>query len=1186
MGKGFNPLDYLLGGDDFVASEAEWVPYSGPQGGSGWINPETGNIVYDDEPPGDIELPDDPEVIAGIEDQEKLTAIAESQESQIVNAAQRITNLDEDEPDYWEKENEISDRIEQSRNVHERVVDQMRRIALRAETSGDVERLVEFQESEHEKLRSLQEEIHDLEEQYRQQEDVEILEARSVVKDEYRELERFLPNVEGISHAAESSIAEGEFTYGNSEELNEELHEVNREHSRYMAERQQFEQMLRQARTEHKENLDERDITGQEKWDAMDDWRDDASEWTDEHVKPLREREEELNERKAELQQELDELKEEFFVEELKGGDVMSVDDEGVTGASPDTRTPDSIEESYREDEVTPLDEAWAEWFSEPGSGTKEELLTELGRDVAQEHVALQMEEAGIEPGDEVRVFRGGDLNQGQADSWTTDLREAEKFARYDGLGSIDTEDNMAHGLAMMAQGAEEDDLEELAEEIHVAEVPAGRILGYDSREEEIVLSDGRADWVDYYGSDVSSEAMVSTEAPEGIPDEAEYVPPDEEPPEGAQTFESDRGATYYLPAGETGDGDAGVDAGEADPDDTFREGGHIVEPIDEEGVGDLETSGLNSEGDLVMAGGEAYEVQMLDEGPLGKTRVVVEYEGAQFALAPEELAGVVVGETPDVGEYEVEPGSLGEEMASALEEGEWEDVSARDVYRGVGSVEDPDLLADALEAELRGRNAKTSRERLEQRLRAVGGEPGDVRDRVFGDEPAGGYPPDAPYDSPGEELEALAEDGPVELNHQIGNPPNEFHDVDAYRRLADHADTGELEEFVDEWLDDPDVWVPIQFGLSDGWYNVRSGDKTAETAPPYGVTLDDDKAMEVFGQALGMDPETISEDPAEVAAQTINQDVSPQELEDAVGETVDARGDIANADDATQAAAAIAAQREDSDIEIRELTEISRDDTVVGEPEAERAIGEFEDTMDRVSDEYATAALVDNESLRFDDAGMYAGWYDNSEIVYEKSVGAGTMTHEWGHQIQYAAGFAGDSGRSNRGDAARGWEFDIQSNREASEDVQEFADALQEEAERYRDRYDDAMGPEYHTTQCRGYQKDNGNEFFAVTFANWVNDRETLEQRHPEMTDLYDREFGDGVETEAVSSRDQLEEGDRVYVDLGDVEGHQGREEWTNAEYYVPQQNEDHVGLTTLHESVELAPEHFEEAEFERRVN
>ena len=36
--------------------KAEWEPYIGPQGGEGWKNPDTDEVVYDDEPPGDTEF--------------------------------------------------------------------------------------------------------------------------------------------------------------------------------------------------------------------------------------------------------------------------------------------------------------------------------------------------------------------------------------------------------------------------------------------------------------------------------------------------------------------------------------------------------------------------------------------------------------------------------------------------------------------------------------------------------------------------------------------------------------------------------------------------------------------------------------------------------------------------------------------------------------------------------------------------------------------------------------------------------------------------------------------------------------------------------------------------------------------------------------------------------------------------
>jgi len=43
---------------------------------------------------------------------------------------------------------------------------------------------------------------------------------------------------------------------------------------------------------------------------------------------------------------------------------------------------------------------------------------------------------------------------------------------------------------------------------------------------------------------------------PEGVPDNAEYIPPDEEPPEDAEIIETERGATYALPDSAAGEGD------------------------------------------------------------------------------------------------------------------------------------------------------------------------------------------------------------------------------------------------------------------------------------------------------------------------------------------------------------------------------------------------------------------------------------------------------------------------------------------------------------------------------------------------------------------------------------------------------------------------------------------------------
>lgn len=45
-------FDEALGAKLGLAEKATWVPYTGPQGGEGWKNTETGDVTYDEEPPG------------------------------------------------------------------------------------------------------------------------------------------------------------------------------------------------------------------------------------------------------------------------------------------------------------------------------------------------------------------------------------------------------------------------------------------------------------------------------------------------------------------------------------------------------------------------------------------------------------------------------------------------------------------------------------------------------------------------------------------------------------------------------------------------------------------------------------------------------------------------------------------------------------------------------------------------------------------------------------------------------------------------------------------------------------------------------------------------------------------------------------------------------------------------------
>jgi len=45
--------------DKSLFGKSKWMPYSGPQGGVGWKNVDTDEVVYDEEPPGDVYIPGD-----------------------------------------------------------------------------------------------------------------------------------------------------------------------------------------------------------------------------------------------------------------------------------------------------------------------------------------------------------------------------------------------------------------------------------------------------------------------------------------------------------------------------------------------------------------------------------------------------------------------------------------------------------------------------------------------------------------------------------------------------------------------------------------------------------------------------------------------------------------------------------------------------------------------------------------------------------------------------------------------------------------------------------------------------------------------------------------------------------------------------------------------------------------------
>ena len=121
-----------------AADAKSWIPYRGPQGGEGWQNTDTGEVLYDDEPPGEI-IGADEFVEAAVEagaDPDEVRRVAEQE-------------LGADGPDPDEMERRVSELVERadrsslSRNADETLDSASSKLARRANDAEAVERIFE-----------------------------------------------------------------------------------------------------------------------------------------------------------------------------------------------------------------------------------------------------------------------------------------------------------------------------------------------------------------------------------------------------------------------------------------------------------------------------------------------------------------------------------------------------------------------------------------------------------------------------------------------------------------------------------------------------------------------------------------------------------------------------------------------------------------------------------------------------------------------------------------------------------------------------------------------------------------------------------------------------------------------------------------------------------------------------------
>jgi len=530
---------------------------------------------------------------------------------------------------------------------------------------------------------------------------------------------------------------------------------------------------------------------------------------------------------------------------------------------------------------------------------------------------------------------------------------------------------------------------------------------------------------------------------------------------------------------------------------------------------------------------------------------------GEEEALTRDGRAYCVSELGDDAGGYDVEPGSFGEELATAVGDGKPMGTDA--IYRNMGKVDDPDLVADALALELRTKDRKTARERLESKLgtfdsgptvedvesRVRSGDSGlsiedleegmtvrvdGTRGTVNGVGPYGGaeiltddgelesFPPDADvevvdleggdypglYGSAAEELEAMDPDAEGFVGEWSSRYGRSDYDLDAVRRLHEHASTAELEaqlEGLDEELDARELSMDEAIDLAEGALErgelssqnedlLERYDEWLDTNDAFG---DYDYKSRIAGLANGR--------PGKFGL----------EMDDEKHDLV--RG--------------LLEYRDDSDVGWRDATGFEFNHSMNGESEA--VVDSADDMFGRLDPAVGALTMTAVDSFEVggvdvsDDAiGVYKSG-SRRLIVQDEDPGLqpSTTKHEIGHAVQYALGVTGDSSVDNVDDAKAGrpstWDMSMTPSGEGKAD--DLGADLRREIDRYKER---AERVDTFRAECRSYQRSNANEFIAVTMAHWADDRQKLQRKHPEMVDLWDEQVGTGREERRTVEVDQ----------------------------------------------------------------
>ena len=289
--------------------------------------------------------------------------------------------------------------------------------------------------------------------------------------------------------------------------------------------------------------------------------------------------------------------------------------------------------------------------------------------------------------------------------------------------------------------------------------------------------------------------------------------------------------------------------------------------------------------------------------------------------------------------------------------------------------------------------------------------------------------------------------------------------------------------------------------------------------------------------------------------AERIANNISTEELEEFVESRASTR-DYAHNDKEKGLWWGVLAAREDSDWGVEDVVTIEGRGR--GETESGRTYGtqdmidQVEEAVSQMSDLDAGKTLARLQRMQaksIGPSGRYYSLHEKIENDKDSVRDAAVAVHEFGHAWQYSSGVTGSAGRDNRkrhGEDVESWSADFTVPFGVSDDDRpaQMADAFEREWERYKTRYK-KTGP---NAELRSYQRTNANEFMAVSFAHYHNDKAKMRYSHPELEVLYDRFVGGGIDSEEVeyvgvdpflgdvnTRNREVEEDDRVIADLSE---------------------------------------------------